>query len=116
MKKRREILPLINEKRLKKVFRARKKRISFIKSLSLYDKYKSESESESEFVSESEIESDFESETELRSIKYKKPKKLSVYNEFMKDNLPEIKKIYPNMNPRERLCKVAKMWNNRKYK
>lgn len=39
-----------------------------------------------------------------------KPRKLSVYNRFVKIHLPEIAKEFPDMKNNERMTKVSEIW------
>jgi hypothetical protein len=55
-----------------------------------------------------------DSSSEKKPKKEKTEKKLSAYNLFMKEKLPELKKENPESNIRELMSQVAKLWNEKK--
>jgi hypothetical protein len=77
------------------------------------DEFKYEDEIDDEI--DNEIESEEEEVKKNKSKKEnKKPRKLSKYNKFIQDMMPEIKIKYPLVDHQDRFRIIANMWNNEK--
>ena len=45
------------------------------------------------------------------SVHIMKDKHKNIYNSFIEENMPNVKKVYPMMNNRERVMYISLMWD-----